>query len=102
MDFERFGMQVTILSEQGNELVGYRLQRSDSQASRIAGVLLHGAGLEATAPLYRQLGQELCETMDMYLVGLRASGFINYNQGFRKPLGWAHHDCPQALQDYQA
>jgi len=65
-------------------------------------VFLHGAGLDFRSPFYSSLAMFLSEVSDVVLVGLRASGFLNYNVGFRKPLGWAFHRTEETIEDYQA
>lgn len=65
-------------------------------------VFVHGAGLDPLAPLYLEIASGLTPIFDTYLVGLRASGFLTYNSGFRKPRGWAHHLTTEALADLEA
>lgn len=70
--------------------------------SHTALVFAHGAGLDPLAPLYRKIASGLAPHVDVYLVGLRASGFINYDSGFRRPRGWAYHVANEAAEDYNA
>ncbi len=65
-------------------------------------VFVHGAGLDPLAPLYIELASGLAPVIDTYLVSLRASGFVTYNAGFRRPLGWAHHVTAEAVSDITA
>lgn len=81
-----------------HDLLGLRFRSRDGM-SRQAMVLMHGAGLDFRAPLYVELARELVDTHDVYLPGLRASGLIQYNEGFRSPQGWAHHRSNAARDD---
>lgn len=59
----------------------------------------HGAGLTNLAPLAIDIADGLVPVADVYLPSIRASGFVDFDEGFRKPSGWAFHRYSEALAD---
>jgi len=68
---------------------------------RQALLFFHGAGLNIDAPLHLILGKELYQQYDIYLAGGSWSGFIAYDNGFRKPLGWAYHGIEETTNSFK-
>lgn len=93
--------KLVTLSATKPELVGLKLTSTFKMNSEIAFLFIHGAGLDFKAPLYLALASKLVEGLDVYLAGMRSSGFLSYNKGFRKPLGWAYHRVTEACSDCQ-
>lgn len=83
------------------ELVGVRFDDANRRqsADRRALVFFHGLGLDCWAPLYRGLARGLAKYVTVYLPALRASSFINYNTGFRRPMGWAYQRHAHSVSD---
>lgn len=65
-------------------------------------VFFHGLGLDFLASLYLDLARSLAAGADVFLVGLRASGFVHHNRGFRKPGGWAYQRQADSIADARA
>jgi hypothetical protein len=94
-------MKLFTPSENENKLYGLEFMANPNVQSRNAFIFMHGAGLDFTSSLYIDIANQLVNTIDVFLPGLLSSSFLNYNEGFRKPLGWSYHKCQDAIADYR-
>lgn len=62
-------------------------------------VLIHGAGLEPTHPLYISIAEHISPQTDVWIPFLTASQFLSFPRDFRKPSGWAVHDPDVAVRE---